>query len=97
MTHASVPQCNFPFRGFEATVKGKRDLFTGIARISAVGPDYRGPESWVVLNVKAQGVKHGFGLPESHEPALGMWLKRNPAMSKDINQMLKMAVRGGRS
>ena len=97
--NTAVPSCNFPFRGFEALVKGKRDVFNGIAKISAVGPDYRGPESWVVLNVKARGVKHGFILPESHDAPLAMWIKRDQYKAKQVDAMLKMVAssKGGRS
>jgi len=86
-----VPTCTITFRGFDAIVGGKRDTFDGVAKISAVNPEYRGPEGWVVMDVTAKGRKHQFALPESHDAALAFWMKRNPKISADIEARLKAA------
>lgn len=92
-----IPVCTIAFRGYWAVVKGKRDIFDGTAKISAVNPDYRGSESWVVLKITAKGRKHQLALPEIYEAALAFWLKRNPTISKDIEARLKAAREHGRT
>ena len=94
-TFAAV--CSYPFRGFDAVVRGKHDTFSGVAKISAVGPDYRGPEAWVVLEANAVGAKTGASLPENLEENLAAWLKKNTKMSEQIDWMLKVALQSGKS
>ena len=87
-----VPHCTIKFSGFEATVGGKRDVFSGEAHISAVNPDYRGPEAWVVLSTNAKGARYQLQLPEMWDSALAFWLKKHPVLAKKIDAMLSANV-----
>jgi hypothetical protein len=87
-----VAHCTIKFSGFEATVGGKRDVFSGEAHISAVNPDYRGPEAWVVLSTDAKGVRYELKLTEAWDTPLAFWLKKHPILAQKIDDMLRSNV-----
>lgn len=87
-----MSKIQYAFKGFPLkNGDGKTRHYDGLALLESVGPDWQGPETFVVSKYSAVAGSKAI-LGAHHEEYLRAWIAKDPKVAAEIERLLKQAA-----